>query len=141
MMETRPGEHRHWLAETKSYRLYYVRTSPPRHLFDDLRNELASNPLTLLSTPAGYGKTTLLAAVPPAYPDLCPAQLSLAEEDNDPVRFLAALIAALYRPIPLSRHAGERVHAVERVRQHNRRRAEEYMDVPLQSLPAMSSGE
>jgi len=56
---------------------------------------LVSYPLTLLSAPAGYGKTTLLAALPVAYPDLSLAWLSLDEEDNDPARFLTAFIVAL----------------------------------------------
>lgn len=38
--------------------------------------------------------------------------------------------AGLYRPIPFSRDAGERDHAVGRVHQHDRRRAEESVDVP-----------
>jgi LuxR family maltose regulon positive regulatory protein len=51
-------------------------------------------PLTLVSAPAGFGKTTLLAqwltesAMPVAW-------LSLEPEDNEPVRFLSYLIAAL----------------------------------------------
>ena len=53
-----------------------------------------SCPLTLVSAPAGFGKTTLLAqwlaqgAMPAAW-------LSLEAEDNDPTRFLSYLIAAL----------------------------------------------
>ncbi len=55
--------------------------------------------LTLLSAPAGFGKTTLLAqwlaeSGPPV------AWLSLASEDNDPVRFLTYLLAALQTPLP-----------------------------------------
>jgi LuxR family transcriptional regulator, maltose regulon positive regulatory protein len=52
--------------------------------------------LTLVSAPAGFGKTTLLSqwfahsAVPVAW-------LSLDPEDNDPVRFLSCMIAALQR--------------------------------------------
>ncbi len=50
--------------------------------------------LTLVSAPAGFGKTTLLAqwlaesSIPVAW-------LSLEPEDNDPTRFLTYLIAAL----------------------------------------------
>src|SRR5207248_7560403 len=55
--------------------------------------------LTLISAPAGFGKTTLLAhwlaesGTPVAW-------LSLEPEDNDPVRFLSYLIAALQRLDP-----------------------------------------
>jgi LuxR family maltose regulon positive regulatory protein len=58
--------------------------------------------LTLVSAPAGFGKTTLLAewAAHPsspggARPRVHRAWLSLDEADNDPVRFLTYLIAAL----------------------------------------------
>jgi LuxR family maltose regulon positive regulatory protein len=73
---------------------------PRRHLLDDLYSRLTSHPLTLLSAPAGYGKTTVLAALPQTYPDLAVAWLSLDEEDNDPARFLAALVASLRRLNP-----------------------------------------
>jgi LuxR family maltose regulon positive regulatory protein len=53
--------------------------------------------LTLVSAPAGYGKTTLvvewLAQRPGAAPKV--AWLSLDEQDNDPVRFLTHLIATM----------------------------------------------
>jgi LuxR family maltose regulon positive regulatory protein len=60
--------------------------------------------LTLISAPAGFGKTTLVAewlrdlkAGPPGkeFPSFKPAWLSLDEDDNDPVRFVIYLIAAL----------------------------------------------
>ena len=59
--------------------------------------------LTLVSAPAGYGKTTLiadwlrLAAAKTAW-------LSLDESDNDPTRFLSYLVAALER---VSEHLGD----------------------------------
>ncbi len=61
--------------------------------------------LTLVSAPAGFGKTTLVAqwlaesGTPVAW-------LSLEPEDNDPVRFLSYLIAALQRLDP---HVGTAV--------------------------------
>lgn len=73
---------------------------PRPRLFAALREALASHRLVLLSAPAGCGKTTLLAAVPQVCPDLAVAWLSLDEEDNDPVQFLAALIASLQRLEP-----------------------------------------
>lgn len=69
-----------------------------------------SRKLTLLSAPAGFGKTTLLAewirsdegvvAVPEGF-----AWLSIDAEDNDPVRFWTYFVAAL-RTIPFLRAAG-----------------------------------
>ena len=56
-------------------------------------------PLTLLTAPAGYGKTTLLmqwhAAIQHQSPNAVVAWLSLDEADADPNRFLAYLILAL----------------------------------------------
>jgi LuxR family maltose regulon positive regulatory protein len=59
----------------------------------------AVGPLTLVSAPAGFGKTTLLAqwlseSGPPA------AWLSLDEGENDPARFLTYLVAALQTIAP-----------------------------------------
>ncbi len=52
------------------------------------------NPLTLVIAPAGYGKTTLLAA---SLPDcrMPVAWLSLDRDDNQPGRFLSYLITAI----------------------------------------------
>lgn len=100
-MESQPNDHRTWLVETKlGPPLLLEHTIPRPRLLELLHTSLATHPLTLLSAPAGYGKTTLLAALPVAYPDLPIAWLSLDEEDNDPVRFLAAIIAALQRLNP-----------------------------------------
>jgi LuxR family maltose regulon positive regulatory protein len=90
--------HADWLAQTK--------LSPPRlredviprqRLLDAQHAALTSHALTLISAPAGYGKTTLLAALPHTFPDLSLAWLSLDAEDNDPARFVAAFIAALQK--------------------------------------------
>lgn len=73
------------------------------HILKRLDEGLARK-LTLISAPAGFGKTTLLAEwagvreSTGAREKLLPAQfawLSLDEGDNDPARFLAYLIAAL----------------------------------------------
>ncbi|SFN82581.1 LuxR family transcriptional regulator, maltose regulon positive regulatory protein [Mycetocola miduiensis] len=58
--------------------------------------------LSLLSAPAGFGKTTLLSewveALAELRPSLRVAWLSLDTSDNDPVRFLGYLAAALRDP-------------------------------------------
>jgi LuxR family maltose regulon positive regulatory protein len=56
--------------------------------------------LTLLSAPAGYGKTTMLAALPHLLDDHPLAWVTLEAEDNDPVRFLSIIVAALQRLNP-----------------------------------------
>ena len=92
-MDKQPGESVNWLAETKFHpQLLGKDIIPRQHLLEDLHASLESHSLTLLSTPAGYGKSTLLATLLPTYSDLSVAWLSLDEEDNDPVRFLTALI-------------------------------------------------
>src|SRR5215211_8183821 len=50
--------------------------------------------LTLISAPAGFGKTTLVGGWVAGIPRPV-AWLSLDEGDNDPSRFLAYLVAAL----------------------------------------------
>ncbi|UCC53686.1 MAG: hypothetical protein JSV68_06860, partial [Anaerolineaceae bacterium] len=69
-------------------------------LIEDLRNKIVSFPLVLLSAPAGYGKTTLLATLQPTYSDLFVSWLSLDEDDNDPARFMTALIVTLQQLNP-----------------------------------------
>ncbi len=60
-----------------------------------------SGKLTLVSAPAGYGKTTLvlewLSQVSSEYKF---GWISLDENDNDPVRFLAYIIAAIQESFP-----------------------------------------
>ena len=75
------------------------RPLPRAHLVH--RNQLAERltqgvrgPLTLVSAPAGFGKTTLLAQWL-AESGMSAAWLSLEPGDNEPVRFLSYLIAAL----------------------------------------------
>ncbi len=66
----------------------------PRPRLIERLNEGLQQQLTLVSAPAGFGKTTLVMAwLNEMSPDFC--WLSLDEGDNDPVRFLSYLIAAL----------------------------------------------
>ncbi len=84
---------------------------PPVHFVsrDRLRRRLDEGwqrPLCLISAPAGFGKTSLVAdwldrwAEAPAETQPAFAWLSLDENDNDPVRFLAYLLAALQTAVP-----------------------------------------
>jgi LuxR family maltose regulon positive regulatory protein len=66
---------------------------PRAHLVQRLQRGV-ERALTLVSAPAGFGKTTLLAQWL-AESDTPVAWLSLDAEDNDPTRFLSYLIAAL----------------------------------------------
>src|SRR6266566_3479692 len=89
----------HSLLATKLHvprlRAQFIRRS---HLVERLQQGM-ERALTLVSAPAGFGKTTLVAqwlaesSTPVAW-------LSLEPEDNEPVRFLSYLIAALQRLDP-----------------------------------------
>ncbi len=57
-------------------------------------NEGLTCKLTLISAPAGFGKTTLLCEWIPRSKH-CVAWVSLDERDNDPTRFWTCLIAAV----------------------------------------------
>jgi len=80
-----------------------LRAPPPRpHLVHRPRllhrlDQGQQRALTLLSAPAGFGKSTLLADWLSTSP-LPAAWLSLEPQDNDPVRFLTYLLAALQTP-------------------------------------------
>src|SRR6266571_6746543 len=73
------------------------------HLLEVL-DQSRSFPLTLLSAPAGFGKTTLLSAWASQSTNQV-AWVTLDDQDNDPTRFWAYVIAAL-------RHSGSRLSAV-----------------------------
>lgn len=57
-------------------------------------NEGLTFPVTLISAPAGFGKTTLLSEWIPTS-ERCVAWVALDEGDNDPTRFWTYFIAAL----------------------------------------------
>ncbi|HEV7921578.1 MAG TPA: LuxR C-terminal-related transcriptional regulator [Thermoanaerobaculia bacterium] len=82
-------------------------------LLDLVHFAVTRYPLALISAPAGYGKTTLLASLRRNSPDLDVAWLSLDEDDNDPNLFAAALLSALRRVDPiLGRDAHELLPSV-----------------------------
>jgi len=76
----------------------------PRLTAKLVEGALTGRKLTLISAPAGFGKTTLLgqwiAVTSQRDPAMRVAWLSLEESDNDPARFLAYLIAALQQADP-----------------------------------------
>src|SRR5439155_26039071 len=76
----------------------YIPQPPPKvvlraRLVERL-NEGLRRKFTLISAPAGFGKTTLVSAWV-ASSDRPVAWLSLDEGDNDPIRFLVHLVAAV----------------------------------------------
>lgn len=76
----------------------------PRPRLNTLLDQSLERPLTLISAPAGFGKTTLLAAWTQSLPVNHPliAWVSLDEEDNEPRLFWTYVLTAL------KRHASER---------------------------------
>lgn len=82
----------------------------PRRRLEQKLIEGISQPVTLVSAPAGFGKTTLLSEwVHSARSgNLSVAWLSLEKEDNDPGRFLVHLFASLQTALC----AGQPVEAV-----------------------------
>ena len=58
-----------------------------------------TRPLTLISAPAGFGKTTLLSDWIPQS-EHCVTWLSIDEDDNDPIRFWVYVVAALQKLRP-----------------------------------------
>src|SRR5262245_40206820 len=66
---------------------------PRPHLIERLNAGLTHR-LTVISAPAGFGKTTLLSLWIPQS-QRCVAWVSLDEGDNDPVRFWSYVISAV----------------------------------------------
>ena len=89
----------HSLLATKLYIPPIRPELVPRPRLIERLNEGLGRKLTLVSAPAGFGKTTLvaewLAVCERLEPKVRAAWLSLDEGDNDPARFLAYMIAAL----------------------------------------------
>jgi LuxR family transcriptional regulator, maltose regulon positive regulatory protein len=93
----------------------YIPPPPPKgilrpRLIERLTEGL-HHKLTLISAPAGFGKTTLVSEwiagrSRQCEPEVCTAWLSLDEGDSDPARFLTYLVAALRTVVP---NIGDRV--------------------------------
>ena len=93
------------LLETKLYVPRSRRGLVPRPRLSERLDRGAASKLMLVSAPAGFGKTTLLAewlAAGPAAPGggRLAAWLSLDRGDNDPASFWAYVIAALRTVAP-----------------------------------------
>src|SRR5881409_2003963 len=85
------------LLETKFYVPKWRRGLVPRPRLSERLNRGAESKLTLVSAPAGFGKTTLLAEWLAAAPadERSAAWLSLDRSDNHPASFWTYLITAL----------------------------------------------
>ena len=88
------------LLETKLYVPRSRRDLVPRPRLSERLDRGTTSKLTLVSAPAGFGKTTLLTEWLAAGPDgsageRLAAWLSLDRADNDPASFWAYVIAAL----------------------------------------------
>lgn len=70
-------------------------TLPRPRLVEKIRRALTNVRLVLVSAPAGYGKTTLVANAVSQVSGANLAWVSLDSEENEPLRFLHALIFAL----------------------------------------------
>lgn len=90
------------LLETKFYVPKWRRGLVPRPRLSDRLNRGAESKLTLVSAPAGFGKTTLLAdwLATVAVDGRTVTWLSLDQSDNHPASFWTYLIAALQTAEP-----------------------------------------
>src|SRR5689334_11288073 len=89
------------MLETKLYVPGPRRRLVSRPRLTALLNRGTESTLTLVSAPAGFGKTTLLAAwLADASSEPSAAWLSLDEADNQPARFWSYVIAALQTVAP-----------------------------------------
>lgn len=90
-----------WVVETKLIPPVPNQNNLVREqLTTTVRNAFNDFPVTLVSAPAGYGKTSLVSSAIFSQRDLVYSWLSLDSDDNDPTRFMADLIAAFHRTDP-----------------------------------------
>ena len=90
------------IVQTKLYVPRRRGATVPRPRLSDRLSRGIDARLTLVSAPAGFGKTTLLAAwlASAPRPEGLTAWLSLDQSDNDPTTFWAYVIAALQTVAP-----------------------------------------
>src|ERR1700745_311736 len=90
------------LLETKLHVPRGRRSLGARPRLSERLSRGAESALTLVSAPAGFGKTTLLAEWlgGPGTRGLCVAWLSRDQRDNDPALFWTYLVAALNTGVP-----------------------------------------
>ena len=90
------------LLATKFFAPIAPGTLIPRPRLTNLLDESLRYPLTLISAPAGFGKTSLLSAWTQSLPATNPlvAWVSLGEEDNDPRLFWTYVLSALDQQQP-----------------------------------------
>lgn len=87
------------LVRTKFYQPPVPENLTPRPRLIEQLNQAGTRPLTLISAPAGFGKSTLLSAWLQQWPQPT-AWLSLDQSDNDLRHFLAYVLAAIRRVAP-----------------------------------------
>jgi LuxR family maltose regulon positive regulatory protein len=97
------------LVETKLYVPQARRTLVPRKRLTERLSRASHARLTLVSAPAGFGKTTVLAAWLEDHTGGggCVAWVSLEASDSEPSTFWAYLAAALERVVPGVREAAQ----------------------------------
>ena len=90
------------LLETKLHIPRWRRSLVARPRLSERLSRGAESALTLVSAPAGFGKTTLLAEwlAVAAADERSVAWLSLDQRDNDPALFWTYLVAALNTGVP-----------------------------------------
>jgi LuxR family maltose regulon positive regulatory protein len=75
-------------------------TLPRPRLVGMIRQAVANARLVLVSAPAGYGKTTLVASAVTQLPDTRICWLTVDEDDDEPSRFFSAFAAAWQGLLP-----------------------------------------
>ncbi len=89
-----------WYVATKLHPpLVRMDTIKRSNLEEALSHSVRTNPLTLVSAPAGYGKTTMLANLT-SISEFSLAWITLETEENDPVRFIGLFVTALQQLHP-----------------------------------------